>query len=809
MMGIKLPLLSKFVWLWQSVRLRHRTLLANREPHSMTNSTHYSMNRKYILSLLAGLLCTTSAVYAQYSVARPSSLYGAHQWRSASTHESTATTQATLRLDPLEQAEIDLHTLSNTTGLKPMKFAQTRQIGINPEEQGEWLISQDGLSVWRLTIVSPGAQGVGLKLTDYNFPEGAALYVHGKDGRLRGAFTSLNNSDSGVLYLAPVLGEEITIIYEAPRGHRGKALPFSVQELHHDYVGLRGMSASKLGFEQGEPFYDFKSQGGLASLVCSPNVVGIPERWEQSRSVVLLMINGSLAGTGTLINNTRNDGSAYVLTAAHNINNLYENTQPDEVADLARSIVLFFGFQSPMVRGNVRGTEEMTLSGTEVLVYDEQSDMALLRITGLPKDEQGRTMPIPEAYNAYFAGWNLSEKPLAPYFGIHHPLSSTKRYNLAHDKQIATEDYTIGYNLSWQNIHWSLKRWEIGTTAAGSSGSPLFDKDGLIIGGLTGGRSTCSTPVDDHYFALCRATRTDAGKHLLDYLDPAGTSGGRCEGFDPNKQEQVYRLSAFTPRVWQESSPVGVLPLSESTEIGRPIRLDSDGTTPLGAYLVFKGSVSLSAVFPTLQVNLRPISGGGSIGDILWSTQVPTAQFARYDRESKDFSHGSRTVSLDTVELFIPSATTTLGKVATIPQGEYLLTLSSPQPISLPILYEPQQSAKSGGTVWSKLEGGWQQTPASVWIDLLVKSPNKATQGSEAPQARGYYYGDKLYIFLRNDIAQGMLHIYNLSGVLVYQQRLGAMENVAYLSREHLPTGLYVASITTPRGNQSFKFVKQ
>lgn len=767
------------------------------------------MNSKYILSILAGLLYATGSIYAQYSVPRPSSLYESSQWRSVAPGQNTSENKAILRLLPLKHTEIDTQTLYHTDGLKPLKFAQTRQLNINSEQQGEWLISPDGLSVWRLTIVSPKAQGIGLKLTDYHLPQNAALYVHGRDGRLRGAFTALNNSDSGILYLAPIQGEEITIIYEAPRGHKDKQLPFTLQELHHDYTGLKGISSSKLGFEEGEPFYDYKNLGGLASLVCAPNVVGIPERWHQSRSVVLMLINGNLAGTGTLINNTRNDGSAYILTAAHNINNLYDNTKPHEVAELAASVVLFFGFQSPMVRGNVRGTEEMTLSGTEVLVYDEQSDMALLRITGLPKDEHGQTIAIPEAYNAYFSGWNLSEKPLAPYFGIHHPLGSTKRYNLVYDKEISTSDYSIGYDLSWKNVHWSIKRWEIGTTAAGSSGSPLFDKDGLIIGGLTGGRSTCSAPVDDHYFALCRAIRTDNGKHLLDYLDPDGSSGGRCQGYDPNEHNQVYRLSAFAPREWHESESLGVLPHSKSIEIGRPIHIDSDHTTPIGAYLVFKGSASLASTFPTLQVNLRPLSTNKSVGDILWSTQIPTAEYARYNRDSKEFTLGKRTVSLDTIELFIPSSSIFTNKNEALPQGDYLLTLSSPAPISLPILYEPQLSTKNGKEVWFREANGWQQTPASLWIDLLVKSPNKVHQSIKAPQVRGYYHADKLYIFLRNDISEGTLYIYNLSGVLVFQKQLNSVENITPIDSQLLPKGMYVAYITTNQGNQSFKFIKQ
>ena len=46
---------------------------------------------------------------------------------------------------------------------------------------------------------------------------------------------------------------------------------------------------------------------------------------------------------------------------------------------------------------------------------------------------------------------------------------------------------------------WHISNWEDGTTEPGSSGSPLFNQDGRVIGQLYGGTANCSNNIDDYY----------------------------------------------------------------------------------------------------------------------------------------------------------------------------------------------------------------------------------------------------------------------------------------------------------------------
>ena len=57
----------------------------------------------------------------------------------------------------------------------------------------------------------------------------------------------------------------------------------------------------------------------------------------------------------------------------------------------ASTTVFFFGFQSPLREGNVRPTEEQSLSGANLVGYNENTDMCLLRIKGFPAELTARS----------------------------------------------------------------------------------------------------------------------------------------------------------------------------------------------------------------------------------------------------------------------------------------------------------------------------------------------------------------------------------------------------------------------------------
>lgn len=386
----------------------------------------------------------------------------------------------------------------------------------------------DGTKVWRLGISSPGALSLNVLFTEFEIPEGARLFLYNPDqSHILGSFTHQNNSDLRIFPVSPVEGDRLIIEYQEP-ANADFAGRLVVGEVNHAYRSFR----------EREPGGDQSGYHCMDPVACFPEDPLITE--ELGRSVVLLIIDGISACSGVMVNNTDRDGTPYVLTASHCINKDFTINDPDRYEVIAGSIVCFFNYSSPLCSAAIRGTEEMSMSSATLKAINENVDMALLELLEIP----------PAYYQPYYAGWNISEKPSAPYFGIHHPRASVKRVNWL-DDGLGYMTFKIDPFPFFENVHWLVKEWTAGSTDGGSSGSPLFDGSGRVIGALSGGYSTCLIPKEDYYFALDKAwapsdehgDEETSGRQLSHWLDPS-SKAATCNGLDPYASESpCIRLS--------------------------------------------------------------------------------------------------------------------------------------------------------------------------------------------------------------------------------------------------------------------------
>ncbi|MBQ3636710.1 MAG: trypsin-like peptidase domain-containing protein [Bacteroidales bacterium] len=364
-----------------------------------------------------------------------------------------------------------------------------------------------GTELWQLRLRSAGALSMSVLFRDLYLPEGSELWV--SDGDC-GQMSEVR--PEGVSDYTPsdiVAGEEIVISYV---GDTADAANVSISHVARGFREIGSRRESNRANKASAGQYGASAYCQVAS-VCDTidSYLG--------RSVCRLLINNTWYGTATLVNNTRQDQDPIVLTSAHVLDALP-----------FRTCVALFGFSEPLCGQEYVNSGTEKISGATIVGYDETSDMAVLRLSASPTI----------ASRPYWAGWTTELSPEGTYKCLHHPYGDSRKVATA-----ATISPNNTYSMAkTQNkkltfrkqFHWRVAKWTTGVTEAGSSGSPLFDVGGHIIGALTGGAAICNNPKDDYYWELAKAWTLEAYEEgtqsLADILDPLKTGVKTLEGRD-------------------------------------------------------------------------------------------------------------------------------------------------------------------------------------------------------------------------------------------------------------------------------------
>lgn len=476
-----------------------------------------SKTGSYLFVMLTWVtFCLTLPSYAQLS-------YGGSPLGIQAEKQSTigALVDYTTELPPVNidsLLEIDALPGNRVGGIK---FAHTYFTNLTPENSGLTFTTPDGVKVWKVGIRSRGAYSLNVLFGSFNLPDGASVFVYNKDeSSVLGAFTNKNKPEGGEFSIAPVEGDELIVEYQEPAD-----APFNgelaITEVNHDYLGL---------FRIGTRFNQL-------NLPCLPDASCDTTYEELSRSTCLLIINGNTYCTGTLLNNTEQDGKPYLLTASHCLQN-----NPT----LGGRVVAFLNYQSPRCKPEIRGSEEFSVSGSKIRAMSNEVDFALLEFDQLP----------PADFRPYLAGWTTDTSTSdAPFTCLHHPNGEVLKYAVETNPLIPTSWPGSSDGIHTNN-HWFVKKWEIGHTWKGSSGSPLFDRHNRVVGAMTGGDSGGSdgcetTYIGDFFFRFNRAwdQYPDSTKQLKHWLAPGLTNNNgtpvSLDGLDPYAANPARRISTI------------------------------------------------------------------------------------------------------------------------------------------------------------------------------------------------------------------------------------------------------------------------
>jgi len=385
----------------------------------------------------------------------------------------------------------------------PWRFGWNIYVSYDMTTSGVWDVLPNGGRLWRLGIKCPGALSINLTFENYRLPQGATFFEYNADrSQVIGAFTDFNNRADSAFATTLVKGEEIFMEYYEPKG-----------------VAFHGeIHLNRVTYGYRDAFSYVKAFGDAGA--CNNNV-HCPEaaNWQnQVRSACMLVSGGSGFCSGTLVNNTSQDGTPYILTANH----CYSSPN---------TWIFWFNWESPTCLNPSTSPPYNSISGATLKARNAASDFCLVQMSSIP----------PSNYSVYYAGWNRQDTAADSGAGIHHPSGDIKKISYSSQPFVSA---------SWSGTpndsHWQVF-WSDGVTEPGSSGSPIFDQYNLVVGQLHGGPSSCgSSQLWDFYgkFAMSWNYGGTVATRLRDWLDPTGIAGDTLHGWDPNIVPIVHTLAA-------------------------------------------------------------------------------------------------------------------------------------------------------------------------------------------------------------------------------------------------------------------------
>jgi len=388
---------------------------------------------------------------------------------------------------------------------EPLRFAVPAPLNLD-ERNGSWSRTAEGLSRWQLRVGSAGASSLALLLTDVHLPQGAELWFYDTAGLdVQGPITAARiNASTRELSLPLVRSPAAVLEVRVPAALQNQ-VAFKISEGYHGY-----RSISSVGSYENSP----KAAIGEDAESCNIDVV-CPEgnNWRNEiRSTVLLVTRNVSLCTGTLVNNTRQDDRALVLTANHC------EIRSTNVANL----IAYFNTQSTSCGGNENGRIDQNIAGGSFLARDDNSDFTLFSLASLP----------PAAFNVLYAGWD-ARSGVAPQSGVtmHHPQGDEKKIAVYSTPGTAQEDICIGNGVGNSCDGFLVDSWRVtwsrGTTEGGSSGSGLWNQNRQLVGVLSGGGASCSSTAEPDFFGrIDRAWQANAASNgqLKAHLDPIGSN---------------------------------------------------------------------------------------------------------------------------------------------------------------------------------------------------------------------------------------------------------------------------------------------
>jgi hypothetical protein len=411
---------------------------------------------------------------------------------------------------PYKLPSFDLQKLQNEDKVndkdksKPWRFGHDLYVDHDFNEVGAWTTLENGDRIWRMSYTSEGAYTLNFMFDVFKIPEGATLYVYNNEKTdLLRPFTHHNNNPEEILGTWLVEGNQAWIEYYQPANVTGIA-KITVGSVVH-------------GYRTAESYQKALNDSGACNQDVDCDITppsdpfNLDTAKENVKKAAAMLVQGGGFCSGTLVNNTNNDGTPYFMTANH-----------------CGSSVGFWAFRFNWRSPNpscstftlsTNGSFDQTVSGAVSRASSSQSDMRLVEITDASFFNNNP--------DVVWSGWNRSTTAVpAVNFGIHHPSGDIQKVCREDDGAYRA---VVPFNGNPNTQMWYIDEWELGVTEPGSSGSGLFNETGHLIGVLSGGAAACigtsNNGAFDYYgrFDVAWDFGSSQSSRLREWLDPSNS----------------------------------------------------------------------------------------------------------------------------------------------------------------------------------------------------------------------------------------------------------------------------------------------
>jgi hypothetical protein len=378
------------------------------------------------------------------------------------------------------------------------RIARPLDVNYSLENSGTWESLPDGSQIWRLRIVSPNATDMWLVYDRWRIVKPCELFVYNDDrSMVFGPFTYIDNFD-GTNVTPIVQGEAVTLEYHVPVDQHDIG-ELSILRVLHGYRHFHDLEARERDALDG--FGD--------ALDCELNVACFSNMLQEKRAVAMIIDPSGGTCTGTLLNNTLQNGDPLFQTAFHCINGNVANW------------LFYFNYESSTCSPSQNGNLANVVANASLLMSHQESDHALLRLS-TPRPAAG--------FVPAFMGFNRGDTPATSSHCIHHPRADVKKALVSNGSA-----FNSTWNGQWPNSHWRTAV-SSGISEPGSSGSPLIDQNGRVVGELHGGSApVCGQSFSTVYGKLAYAWEgggtTDTRLH--DWLDPENSGATTTNFWQP------------------------------------------------------------------------------------------------------------------------------------------------------------------------------------------------------------------------------------------------------------------------------------